>query len=122
VDPDYLDTVAEWAWKRYSYQEILGVARFNGSYYSRIITSSLNCQRDALRMVLEIYSTRDSKSEMWSVTNGNPSPVSSIYVSGIPALQWSRSLSRESKSEYRTGQIPPGIERYIPSTFTSISL
>jgi hypothetical protein len=74
VDPDYLDTVAEWAWKRYSYQEILGVARFNGSYYSRIITSSLNCQRDALRMVLEIYSTRDSKSEMWSVTNGNLPP------------------------------------------------
>lgn len=75
MDPDYLDTVAEWAWKRYTYREILGVARFNGSYYSRIITSSLNCQRDALRMVLEIYSARDAKSEIWSVTNG----ISSLF-------------------------------------------
>jgi hypothetical protein len=27
-------------------------------------------------------------------------------------LCWSGSLSRESKSEYRTGQIPPGVEKY----------
>jgi hypothetical protein len=72
VDPNYVDVVSNWAWERYTYREILGVARFNGSYYSRIITSSLNCQRDALKMVLEIYSTRDTTTEVWSVNNGNP--------------------------------------------------
>jgi len=66
----YRDIVAEWAWKRYSYRDILGVARFNGSYYSRLITSSLNCQRDALRMVLEIYKSRNDDRDVWTVKDG----------------------------------------------------
>jgi hypothetical protein len=99
-DPEgFREKVAEWAWKRYSYRDILGVARFNGSYYSRIITTSLNCQRDALRMVLEIYKSRTPNHETWNVEDG------------VPSLHWNMSLSRNSESEYRTGQIPPGIER-----------
>ena len=99
-DPErFKKKVATWAWKRYSYRDILGVARYNGSYYSRIITSSLNCQRDALRMVLEIYKSRTPSDEIWDVEDG------------VPYLHWNMRLSRNSESEYRTGQIPPGIER-----------
>lgn len=66
----FLERVRKWAWDRYTAKEIMGIARFNGCYYSRIITSSLNCQRDALKMVLEIYNSRDSTHEIWSVNNG----------------------------------------------------
>lgn len=66
-----LEKVAKWAWDRYSPTQILGVARFNGCYYSRIITSSLNCQQDALKTVLEIYKARNSTHEIWSVNNGS---------------------------------------------------
>ena len=96
----FREKVAAWAWKRYSYRDILGVARFNGSYYSRIIASSLNCQRDALRMVFEIYKSRTPKDETWNVEDG------------VPSVHWNMSLSRNSVSGYRTGQIPPGIEKY----------
>jgi hypothetical protein len=68
---EFHETVAQWAWKRYTYREILGVARFNGSYYSRIITSGLNCQRDALLTVLEIYRSKLEKHESWSINDGN---------------------------------------------------
>jgi len=72
TDPEnLLEKVAKWAWERYTATQILGVARFNGSYYSRIITSSLNCQRDALKMVLQIYKARDSTHEIWTVNNGS---------------------------------------------------
>ena len=72
TDPEnMLEKLAKWAWERYTSTQILGVARFNGSYYSRIITSSLNCQRDALKMVLEIYKAKDSTHEIWSVNNGS---------------------------------------------------
>lgn len=71
IDPDrFQEKVAKWAWERYSFRDIIGVARFNGCYYSRIITSSLACQRDALKMVLEIYKTRDVTHEHWSVKDG----------------------------------------------------
>ena len=99
-DPEgFKDKVSTWAWKRYSFRDILGVARFNGSYYSRIITSSLNCQRDALKLVLEIYKSRTRDHETWNVEEG------------VLSLHWHMSISRNSVSEYRTGQIPPGIER-----------
>lgn len=72
TDPEnLLRKVAKWAWERYTPTQILGVARFNGSYYSRIITSSLNCQQDALKMVLEIYKARNSSHDIWSVNNGS---------------------------------------------------
>lgn len=113
-DPEnFQEKVAKWAWERYTYKEILGVARFNGSYYSRIITSSLNCQRDALKMVLEIYQSRDARHEVWSFNNGEI-PKDHFDDTGVPSLHWHRSLSRNSESEYRTGQVPPGIERHGP--------
>src|SRR6202041_3276228 len=34
----FKEKVAKWAWERYTYRELLGVARFNACYYSRIIT------------------------------------------------------------------------------------
>jgi hypothetical protein len=66
----YREIVAKWAWERYSSREILGVARFNGCYYSRLITTSLNCHRDALRMVLEIYKSRCDRCDIVSTKDG----------------------------------------------------
>jgi len=50
ADPEgFHDKVAKWAWERYTYKEILGVA---------------------LKMVLEIYKSRDLRTEIWSFNNG----------------------------------------------------
>jgi hypothetical protein len=65
----FKEKVAKWAWERYGYRELLGVARFNACYYSRIITSSLHCQRDAFLMVLEIFRSK-METESWSFDDG----------------------------------------------------